>query len=322
MEEPISKILAESVDPAVRFLYQRDVLGIDPQKPELIALQTEIKESEKVRSLLSSCIDTETGKPLRHAYSKWRGSFWVLLQLTDLNYPPGDEQLIPLRDQVLDWLLDDERLNRVPLINGRYRRCACQEGTAVLTMIKLGIIDPRVEKLVNLLIKWQWPDGGWNCDRKLLVSHSSFHETWLPLRAMNAYARLSGDPRAAQCAERAAEVFLSRRLFKRLSNGEIISSYFTQLAFPAYWHYDILIGLMVMNEIGSLRDPRCAEALDWLESKQLSNGGFAADVKYYRVTETEASGVSPVSWGTVSKTKANEYVSVRALGILKQAGRL
>lgn len=322
MEESVYEILAESADPSIRYLYQRDVLVIDSQVPEMTALQDEIKDCKKVRKLLAAYNEGLTREPPRHAYSKWRGSFWILLQLTEMGYPPGDERLIPLRDQVLDWLLDTERLKRVPLINGRYRRCACQEGTAVLTMIKLGIIDPRIEELVDLLLKWQWPDGGWNCDKKPLAAHASFHETWLPLRAMHAYARLSGDPRAAECAERAGEVFLSRRLFKRLSNGELISEYFMQLAFPAYWHYDILVGLMVMNEIGRLQDPRCAEALDLLESKHLPNGGYAADIKYYRVTETETSGVSPVGWGPVSKDKMNEYVSVRALGVLKQAGRL
>lgn len=322
MEESVNLILSESADPSVRYLYQRDVLGIDTHVPEMIALQEKIKDSEKVRKLLAAFNEGRTRKPPRHAYSKWRGSFWILLQLTEMGYPPGDERLVPLRDQVLDWLLDNERLKRVPLINDRYRRCACQEGTAILTMIKLGIVDPRIEQLAELLLKWQWPDGGWNCDKKPKASHASFHETWLPLRAMHAYARLSGEPRAAESAERAGEVFLSRRLFRRLSDGAIISEYFTQLAFPTYWHYDILVGLMTMTEIGRIQNSRCKEALDLLESKRLLNGGYAADIKYYRVTEAEASGVSPVGWGPVGKTKMNEYVSVRALGVLKLAGRL
>jgi len=322
MEDTIANILAGSLEPSVRYLYQRDVLGIDSQKPEMTALQGEIIDCEKARKLLAEYNEGLIRKPPRHAYSKWRGSFWILLQLTEMGYPPGDERLVPLRDQVLDWLLDGERLKKVPLINGRYRRCACQEGTAVLTMIKLGLIDQRIEQLVDLLLKWQWPDGGWNCDKKPLASHASFHETWLPLRAMYAYSQFSGDTRARECAEHASEVFLSRHLFRKLSTGEVISEYFTNLAFPAYWHYDILVGLLTMNEVGRLDDPRCREALDWLESKQLPHGGFAADIKYYRVTEAETSGVSPVAWGPVSKTRMNEFVSVKALGVLKQAGRL
>lgn len=320
MEESIVNALINSKDPSVRFLYQRDILGTSVDDPLAKGLQCEIQTSEKVQLLLSG--RNPDGKFPWHAYSKWRGAFWVLLQLADLGYPGRDITLEPLRDQVLDWLLDEARLKRVPLIDGRYRRCALQEATAVYTMIKLDIIDPRMEHLVELLLKWQWPDGGWNCDKKPQASHASFYETWLPLRAMHAYARLTGDPRVEESEERASEIFLSRHLFKRLSNGEVILDDFTHLAFPSYWHYNILVGLMLMHEIGKLDDPRCREALDLLESKRLPNGGFAADVKYYRVTDRMTSGVTSVNWGPVSKNRMNEYVTVRALGVLKQAGRI
>jgi hypothetical protein len=56
-------------------------------------------------------------------------------------------------------------LKAVPYINGRWRRCACQKGGAVYSLLKLGLEDSRVEQLVQLLLKWQWPDGGWNCDK-------------------------------------------------------------------------------------------------------------------------------------------------------------
>ncbi|MRR32712.1 hypothetical protein EG834_20815 [bacterium] len=139
---------------------------------------------------------------------------------------------------------------------------------------------------------------------------------------MNAYARSTGDLRAIAAVDRAAEMFLSRRLFRRLSNNEIIREEFCQLAFPPYWHYDILTALTAMDELERLSDPRCSEALDLLESKQLPDGGFAAEVKYYKVTQRPISGVSPVDWGPVSQVKMNEHVTVRALGVLSHAGRI
>ena len=77
-----------------------------------------------------------------------------------------------------------------------------------------------------------------------------------------------------------------------------------------------------MSEIGRLGDPRCKDALDLLASKQLPDGGFAAEKKYYQVTDREVSGVSPVKWGMVGTSKSNDYVSVRALGVLKKAGKV
>ena len=151
------------------------------------------------------------------------------------------------------WMPD--RLKRIPQINGKYRRCALQEASVVFIAIKLDLMDDRIHQLVHLLLKWQWPDGGWNCDKNPTASHSSFYETWLPLRALHAYAQRFCDDRAQRAAEHAAEIFLSRKLYKRKEDGTVMEKGFTQLAFPPYWHYDILAGLRVMGEIGKLKRP-------------------------------------------------------------------
>lgn len=47
-----------------------------------------------------------------HPYSKWYGAHWILVTLADLGYPPGDQGLVPLREQVYGWLLPGERHGR------------------------------------------------------------------------------------------------------------------------------------------------------------------------------------------------------------------
>ncbi len=314
--------LAGSPEPSVRYICKRDLLGEDPATSGMRSLQEEIRNSNRVRAMLER--RGANGRFPWHAYSKWIGAFWTLLLLAEIGYPAGDQSLAPLRDQVLDWLLSPLHLKKVPLIDGRWRRCALQEASIVLSMLKLGIVDERITQVVENLLKWQWPDGGWNCDKKPGASHSSFHETWIPLWAMHSYAETSGDPRAVESALRASEVFLRHRLFKRTSDGDVMETKFTQIAYPPYWHYDVLAGLRLMDAVGRLSDPRCADALDLLESKRLPDGGFTADVKYYKVSQTkiEGSGVSFVDWGGTSKKTKNEFVTVHALSILKKAGRL
>lgn len=313
--------LLNSEEPSVRYLCRRDVLGENPASEEMFALQEVIRISERVEKMLNH--RGEDGRFPWHAYAKWVGAFWTLLILSDIGYPAGDQALIPLRDQVLDWLLSLKHLNKVPLINERWRRCACQEASIALAMLKLGIVDDRITLIIDNLLKWQWPDGGWNCDNKPAASHSSFHETWLPLRAMQAYFAATGSLRAAESMEKASEVFLSHRLFMKRGDPLVVLTEFTRAAYPAYWHYDFLVGLKVMAETGRLSDPRCRDALDLLESKRLPDGGFRAEVKYYRVSEgkVEGSGVSFVDWGGVSERKMNEWVTVTALSVLKKAGR-
>jgi hypothetical protein len=320
MEDQLVQQLSKSENPSIRYLIKRDYLGMPENSSEVTADRGAIRTSPFVEKLLQ--MRREDGKFPWHAYAKWKGAFWTLLTLVDMGYPPGDLRLLPLKDQVLEWLLDSERLKRIPLIDGRYRRCALQESAAVLIMLRLGLLDNRIEQLVELLLKWQWPDGGWNCDKKSRASHSSFFESLIPLRGLHAYALATGDGHVKTSVNRVAELFLSKRLFKRLTNGQVIYEGFTQLHFPFYWHYNILIGLIGMQESGHLSDPRCGDALDVLESKRLPGGGFAAEKKYYRFTDKEGSGVTQVNWGPTGTTRMNEWVTVKALSILKQAGRI
>jgi hypothetical protein len=246
----------------------------------------------------------------------------VLAALAELGYPPGDDSLIPLREQVYAWLLSAGHRSGVKVLAGRARRCASQEGNALFALLTLGLADERTEELVQGLLQWQWPDGGWNCDKNPEAIHSSFMESLLPLRGLALHARCTGSGRSRQAAERAADVFLKRELFKRRSDGRVIDEEFITLHYPWYWHYDILFGLKVMTEAGWLGDERCLAALDLLESRQLADGGFAAEKKYYQSNPKAKTGRSLVDWGGTSRRKMNEFVTVEALFVLKAAERI
>jgi hypothetical protein len=166
---------------------------------------------------------------------------------------------VPLRERVLaTWL--DGRVVRV--LDGRPRVHASQQGNALRSLVALGLADSRCSELASRLLEWQWPDGGWNCDRHPAAATSSFFETLLPMRGLWAY----GSEASRTAARRAAEVFLKRRLLYRAGTGALIRDDFTKLHFPLYWHYDVLGGLVAMMELGLIADPRCADALDLLES--------------------------------------------------------
>jgi hypothetical protein len=79
--------------------------------------------------------------------------------------------------------------------------------------------------------------------------------------------------------------------------------------------------LKAMAESGFLGDPRCVEALDQLEKRQLSDGGFPAEDKFYQVTQRPISGRSRVDWGPGGGRGTNLWVTVDALAVLQAAGR-
>ncbi|UCB51619.1 MAG: hypothetical protein JSV10_06410 [Candidatus Zixiibacteriota bacterium] len=319
MTKDIINRLLNSSEPSVRFKVLVNVLGRKVDSPGIRRLQERIKSSPRAKLLLSE--RGRDGKIACYPYKKWCGAHWTLATLADIGYPPGDESLVPLREQVYAWLFSERHQKSIRVIGGRIRRCASQEGNAVFYLLKLGLADDRTEELAERLIEWQWPDGGWNCDKNPEAAKSSFWESLIPLRALALHARLTGNQRSKKAAEGAAEVFLKRRLCKRLRDGKIMQKDFLRLHYPCYWRYDILFGLKVMAEAGFINDERCRDALDILESKRLPDGGFPAECKYYRVSDEAATGRSLVDWGGVSKKRMNEFVTVDALYALNQAGR-
>ncbi|HKY51465.1 MAG TPA: hypothetical protein VJP45_09430 [Candidatus Limnocylindria bacterium] len=334
---PIVDRLLRSEEPSIRWKTRVHVLGESGGSRAVRALREEIRRSPRVKALLSR--REQLGRPgtARQVYYKWQGPHWVLASLADIGYPAGDRSLLPMRDRVLELWLGPTffrefearteaaayRGSGVPLIRGRYRRCGSQQGNALYSLITLGIADDRVASLAERLLHWQWPDGGWNCDRHPEADTSSFMETLLPMLGLSAYAEHGGDRAAAKAADRASEVFLRRRLFRRASNGKVIRADFTALHYPLYWHYDFLAGLKAMLRIGKLRDARCADALDLLEERRLPDGGWPAEKRYYTVRpRSMESNADYVDWGGTSRKRMNEWVTVDALAVLRAAGRL
>jgi hypothetical protein len=283
---------------------------------DLRALGEQVRTSPRVATLLSE--RDETGRISHHPYrAKWYGAHWVLVALAELRYPTGDESLVPLRDQIMGWLFSADYGRYMGRVQGLPTLHASIDGNAVWSTLSLGIADDRTEPLVQRLLDTQWPDGGWNCDRRATGRSSSFTESLIPLRALALHTRLTGDERSQLAAERASEFFVSHRLFRRRHSGRVIASTFLQLHYPCYWHYDILFGLEVLAEAGHLGDPNCAEALELLRGKAMPDGGFPAERRYYR-SGPNALGSGP--WWTGdqhSSRRMNEWVRVGGLKMLQ-----
>jgi hypothetical protein len=303
-------------EPSLAWKIAVEVRGQPPNSIAASQAAETVRCSPLVTQLLAAC--DHTG----HAYRKWIGAHWTLSLLADLGYPPGDESLRQLMENTYHAWLSPSHEKYVRLIAGRFRRCASQEGNAIWSSLRLGLADKRTDELISRLLKWQWPDGGWNCDKRPEADSSSFMESLIPLRALALYAKRSGDVKVRQTADRAAEVFLTRRLFKRLLDGSVMDKHFVLLCYPPYWHYNILFGLKVLTEAGFICDPRCREALDLLESKRLPDGGFPADESYSRPTNPSLSGYTPVRWGGKSTKNMNPFVTADALYVLRMAGRV
>ena len=336
IEDPAVMWLLESGDPSIRHLTLTEILDRPSDSKEVLTAKRQIPNGPIVKTLLSG--QGADGGFGVHPYQKWTGAHWRLVSLVELGIPPGFRPAVKATDLVLKWLLGEAHLRNVPKINGRYRRCASQEGNALAVCSRLGLAeDPRVVKLAESLIEWQWPDGGWNCDRKEDAHHSSFNESLSTMWGLVEYYRATRDKDSLRTAENATEFFLKHRLFRSCRTGlerqpETFHSktfrvvhLFTQLHYPLYWHCDILQELVILSRAGKLDDPRTSEALDIVEKKRGPDGLWHADDYYWNMRRTPSTGtkvntsnVEVVDWG---RKGPNKMITLNAIRALKAAGR-
>ena len=308
---PGAEWLLRSSEPMVRFRTLTELLERTDDDPDVVAAQAAIPDGIAVRALLSD--QRPDGSFGVAPYRKWTGGHWRLVSLAELRYPPGDERLRPVIDAELDWA---SRL-RVTCVNGLARRCASQEGNAIGACCRLGFSHhERIAVLVQRLVDTQWPDGGWNCDKRSAARHSSFHESITPLWGLHEYRRATGDSGVDDVIDRAAEMLLRAGLFRSERRREAIWPHFRRFRYPPYWHYDILFGLRVLADIGRVDDPRATEALGVVVAKRRADDRWVVNGAWW-TTIDGSRAPEVVDWG---RSGVNELVTFHALRVLKTAG--
>lgn len=317
-EDPAVQWLLASPNPSVRFLTLRDVLDEPVDFPALAEARDRIPTGPVVEALLTG--QQADGGFGVHPYKKWTGAHWRLVSLVELELPAGDPRGLAGAEQVLGWLLGEGHQGRIQIVNGLTRRCASQEGNALAVCSRLGMArDPRVRRLAESLQQWQWPDGGWNCDKSEAAQHASFYESLAPMWGLWEYHEATGDRGSREAADRTAELFLQHRLLYSERTGALINPEWVKLHYPLYWHYDLLQGLLMLGRMGKLADVRAHDALDLLEQKRLKDGRWRPGNYYWSPLGTKRGHQEVVDWG---RGGPNEMITLNALRVLHWAGRL
>lgn len=344
--------LLGSTEPAIRALTRRELLDEDGGEPDEAILA-----GPKVSALLAGQqVDggfagyTEvrryrgTGRGPEDLLSvevvpfggHWASARWRLISLVELGIPTGDPRVRAAAEHVVAETLDQPwHRGRPTVIDGLTRVCASGEGTALVIMCRLGMADDkRARQLVDALLAWQWPDGGWNCHRNASGRRSSFHESLTPAWGLHEYARTTGDTAAAEAANRAAELFLEHRLVYSLGTGQasrfrpnpppagtVINQRWVKLGYPSYWHYDILAALLFLARVGKAGDPRAEDGLDLLERRRRPDGLWSADRQWWVLPGSRFKHqYEVVDWGRAGEP--SEMITLNASRILRTTGRL
>lgn len=291
---------------------RRDLLD-EAEPPEL----NRVLDGPLVRGLLAG--QQADGSFGNHPYRKWTGAHWRLVSLTELEVPPGEPRCMAALDGVLDWIASEASLSRRPAVAGGLTLSdASMEGNALAVACRLGAArDPRALRLAEALARWQWPDGGWNCDRNASGRRSSFHESLIPMWALWEYGRATGDRHALEAAQRAAELFLTHRIYRKGGTGPPIHRSWVALHYPPYWHYDILQALLLLSRVERGEDERASDALELLELRRRPDGRWQSGASWW-MPPGSSRAPEAVDWG---RTGPSPMLTLNALRVLKAAGR-
>lgn len=192
---------------------------------------------------------------------EWTSTTFTLLLLRDMGLDPASEQARRAVELVRDnvkWDHDGQNY-----FDGEVEPCI--NGKAVALGAYFG---QNVDGIVERLLGEQLADGGWNCEAERGSTRSSFNSTISVLEGLLEYEGTDAHPSVTETRLRGEEYLLQRRMFRRLSTGEIIDPAWTQFSFPPRWHYDVLRGLDYLRNAGVEPDERSAEAIDLVETKR------------------------------------------------------
>lgn len=209
----------------------------------------------------------------------WTSTFPTLTLLRDLGVDPS---AAPVRETVL-LVRDNCRWEHAgqpffagevePCINGRTAALGVYFGHDIDGIGDIDGIAEGAEAIITRLLGEQLADGGWNCEAENGSVRSSVHSTICVLDGLLEHERATGgSPESIAARQRGEEYLLARRLFRRLSTGEVIDPDFLEFAHPTWWHYDVLRALDHFRAVGDRPDPRLAEAVDLVRGKQDADG--------------------------------------------------
>src|SRR5438876_10239005 len=226
---------------------------------------------------------------LQAADGRWGGAAWnrgwdstmhVLSLLREMGLDPASTEARRavglVRDRVTWQGCGPQECDGNPFFTGEVEPCINGQVGAVGAYF-----GQDVRGIIDRLLTEQLPDGGWNCEAVNGSTRSSFNTTICVLEALLEYERAGGGiPGVTAARLRGQEYLLERRLFRRRSTGAVIErdrkgdAVWTRLAFPTWWHYDVLRALEYLRSAGVAPDERVAEAIALAATERDAAGGW------------------------------------------------
>lgn len=266
MNETLINWLQDS-DVAIQYQFYKLLMGQDkPDMRKRIA-------SEGWGKQLLEFQDARGHWGLDYYRPKWSCTHYTLLELKDLGICPEIESI----NIIVNRILDEQKAvdGGISFWKGYKHSDICVDAMVLNYASYFIDVDNRFDSLIDLILKSQMPDGGWNCRWLHKAIHSSFHTTLSVLEGLWEY-RISGSKyrrnEIITAENQAIEFLLQHHLYKSHRTLETVDPKMTLFSYPPRWRYDVLRGLYHFAQRKLEYDDRMASATTLIEKKRSSEG--------------------------------------------------
>ncbi len=313
--------LLESDQPAIRHQTLTDILDLHSEHEAVQEAHSRIPRRGWAAEILAEQLPgLREGNAWRfqgywHNYTllnrpKYVATLWKFLVLIDLGLTAGNDQVLKTCR-----LLDDRYLKKKENFH------LCTTSNIARAFIRAGFDgESHLRRALDWIVAEQKEDGGWHC----FGSPKGTLDCWEPLSVFAVLPRGRWNRGIKKSAERGAEFYLERKLFRE---GARKYAPWFRFHYPIHYYYDMLVGLEVLTSLGFGKDPRMNFALDVLRRKRRPDGRWVLDAIHpdlpADLPEEEYSSSPPyepfpaIPWGLERAGKPSKNITLRALRVLK-----
>lgn len=326
----VSWLLAHE-NAGVRYLALRDLLELPADDPELRAARADAHTHGPIADVLAQMHpDGYWVEPGTGYNPKYRSTVWAIILLAELGARIEEDERI---GRACAYLLD-----HALAAGGQFTASGapsgtvdCLQGNLCWALLELGCDDPRLERAFEWMARSTTgegvaPLGEKNAPLRYYAgkcgpifacgSNNKLPCAWGGVKVMLAFSRLSVEkhtPLIRSAIEQGIEFLLgvdpATAAYPSGYSSKPSRSWW-KFGFPVFYVTDILQIVEALTALGHGADPRLANALALIRSKQDDQGRWALDYNY--------AGKTWVDFG--APKQPNPWVTLRALRALKRAG--
>ena len=322
--------LLEAQDPGVRYLALRDLVEKAPEDPELVIARNEAHTHGPIATVLENMQpEGYWVRPGPGYTNKYRSTVWALILLAQLGAQADqDERIMGGCSYLMEHAL--AKGGQFNVYGNPSSTIDCLQGNLCWALLELGYRDPRLGSAFEWMARTVTGEGmaprtdkdaelryyAYKCGPRFACGPNYAQPcAWGATKVMLAFGKLPAadrTPLIEKAIQTGVDFFFSTEPSKadwptRL--GDKPSRNWWKFGFPVFYVTDLLQVAEALVALGYAQDPRLANSLELIQSKQDEQGRWALEYDYIGKT-----------WGNYGvKKEANKWVTLRALRVLKRA---